>query len=210
VCYHYHFQKPVKEVAKILRLDSEYFPEGDSIPGSVNGFSHPRMPVVINQKLEWMNWGLIPFWVKTEEMAGELWNQTLNARWESIHQKPSFQKIKENRCIVPCTGFWEWKQVGNSKIKHNIISEKEEFLFFAGMFDEWINPNSGECVKTFSILTQDANLLMADIHNSKKRMPVILGSLEQMEKWWSSSYAEAVVATPEDFLVAIPEQSLLF
>jgi hypothetical protein len=41
-------------------------------------------------------------------------------------------------------------------------------------------------------------------------MPVILGSLEQMEKWWSSSYAEAVVATPEDFLVAIPEQSLLF
>lgn len=209
MCYHYHFQKPIKEVAKILRIDPHSFEGGDEIPGVVNGFSHPRMPVLVNQNIERLTWGLIPFWVKTEEMAQDLWNQTLNARWETIHDKPSFQKIKQNRCLVPCTGFFEWKQVGKSKIKHNIEPTQSDFLFLAGMFDEWVNPNSGEVLKTFCIITQPANELMSEIHNTKKRMPILIDQ-EKLDEWFGASYQEAVVPTPESVLMATPEQSLLF
>ena len=209
MCYHYHFQKPIKEVAKILRIDPHSFEGGDEIPGVVNGFSHPRMPVLVNQNIERLTWGLIPFWVKTEEMAQDLWNQTLNARWETIHDKPSFQKIKQNRCIVPCTGFFEWKQVGKSKMKHNIEPIHSDFLFLAGMFDEWVNPNSGEVHKTFSIITQPANELMSEIHNTKKRMPVLIDQ-EKLDEWFGANYQEAVIPTPESVLIATPEQSLLF
>ena len=209
MCYHYHFQKPIKEVAKILRIDPHSIEGGDEIPGVVNGFSHPRMPVLVNQNIERLTWGLIPFWVKTEEMAQDLWNQTLNARWETIHDKPSFQKIKQNRCIVPCTGFFEWKQVGKSKMKHNIEPTQSDFLFLAGMFDEWVNPNSGEVLKTFSIITQPANELMSEIHNTKKRMPVLIDQ-EKLDEWFGANYQEAVVPTPESVLMATPEQSLLF
>jgi putative SOS response-associated peptidase YedK len=209
VCYHYHFQKPIKEVAKILRIDPHSIEGGDEIPGVVNGFSHPRMPVLVNQNMERLTWGLIPFWVKTEEMAQDLWNQTLNARWETIHDKPSFQKIKQNRCIVPCTGFFEWKQVGKSKMKHNIEPTQSDFLFLAGMFDEWVNPNSGEILKTFSIITQPSNELMSEIHNTKKRMPVLIDQ-EKLDEWFGVNYREAVVPTPESVLMATPEQSLLF
>ena len=209
MCYHYHFQKPIKEVAKILRIDPHSIEGGDEIPGVVNGFSHPRMPVLANQNMERLTWGLIPFWVKTEEMAQDLWNQTLNARWETIHDKPSFQKIKQNRCIVPCTGFFEWKQVGKSKMKHNIEPTQSDFLFLAGMFDEWVNPNSGEVLKTFSIITQPANELMSEIHNTKKRMPVLIDQ-EKLDEWFGANYQEAVVPTPESVLMATPEQSLLF
>ena len=209
MCYHYHFQKPIKEVAKILRIAPHSFEGGDEIPGVVNGFSHPRMPVLVNQNIERLTWGLIPFWVKTEEMAQDLWNQTLNARWETIHDKPSFQKIKQNRCIVPCTGFFEWKQVGKSKMKHNIEPTQSDFLFLAGMFDEWVNPNSGEVLKTFSIITQPANELMSEIHNTKKRMPVLIDQ-EKLDEWFGANYQEAVVPTPESVLMATPEQSLLF
>lgn len=209
MCYHYHFQKPIKEVAKILGIDRHSFEGGDEIPGVVNGFSHPLMPVLVNQYIERLTWGLIPFWVKTEEMAQDLWNQTLNARWETIHDKPSFQKIKQNRCLVPCTGFFEWKQVGNSKIKHNIEPTQSDFLFLAGMFDEWVNPNSGEVLKTFCIITQPANELMSEIHNTKKRMPILIDQ-EKLDEWFGASYQEAVVPTPESVLMATPEQSLLF
>lgn len=209
MCYHYHFQKPVKELAKILQLDSGDFPESDSIPGIVNGFNHPSMPVLVNQRLERITWGLIPFWVKNEEMAQDIWNQTLNARWETIHEKPSFQKIKQNRCIIPCTGFFEWKQVGKSKFKHNVTSTKSDFLFLAGMFDEWMNPQSGEVLKTFTIITQPANELMSEVHNTKKRMPVLIGE-DKLDVWLGVSYQEAVVPTPESVLMATPEQSLLF
>lgn len=209
MCYHYHFQKPVKEIAKILGMDQSSIPGWEEIPGLVNGFSHPKMPVIIQDRLEWMVWGLIPFWVKSEEVAKDLWNQTLNARWESIHEKPSFQKIKENRCIVPCTGFFEWKQVGKSKIKHNIESSHNTFLLFAGLFDEWLNSKTGEILRSFSIITQPANQFMSEIHNTKKRMPVLLDE-SKLDEWLGANYKEAVVPTPESVLMATPEQSLLF
>ncbi len=209
MCYHYHFQKPVKEVAKILKIDGLKDSDSEIVPGVVNGFSHPPMPVIVNYQWEWKFWGLLPFWTKTEEEASERWNQTLNARWETIHDRPSFQKIRENRCVVPATGFYEWKQIGKMKIKHQILPRGHEFLFFAGMFDEWINPNTGEEIQTFTIITQPANQMMSEIHNTKMRMPVIL-KLEQVEVWFSQHYQEAVQPTSEDFLEATPEQSLLF
>ena len=209
MCDHYHFQRPVKEVAKILRIDSNSIVGGDEIPGIANGFNHPRLPVFVNNNIESLTWGLIPFWVKTEEMAHDLWNQTLNARWETIHEKPSFQKIKQNRCIVPCTGFFEWKQVGKTKIKHHIESAQSNFLLFAGMFDEWVNPQTGEVLKSFSIITQPANELMSEIHNAKKRMPVLIEE-NKLDEWFGANYQEAVAPTPEWALKATPDQSLLF
>ncbi len=63
-----------------------------------------------------MHWGLIPSWVKTETEAKEISIHTMNARAESITQKPSFrQSAKTNRCIIPITGFFEWQQIGSKR-----------------------------------------------------------------------------------------------
>ena len=94
-------------------------------------------------------------------------------------------------------------------MKHNIEPTQSDFLFLAGMFDEWVNPNSGEVLKTFSIITQPANELMSEIHNTKKRMPVLIDQ-EKLDEWFGANYREAVVPTPESVLMATPEQSLLF
>ena len=101
--------------------------------------------------------------------------KTFNARSESIDKKPSFSSsFRSKRCIIPVKGFFEWQHVGNEKIPWYIYHSENEILSIAGLYDEWIENNTGEVFSTFSIITTDANDLMAEIHNSAKRMPAIL------------------------------------
>jgi putative SOS response-associated peptidase YedK len=86
---------------------------------------------------------------------------------------------------------------------------QSDFLLLAGMFDEWVNPKTGEVLKSFSIITQPANELMSEIHNTKKRMPVLIEE-NKLDEWFGANYQEVVVPTPESALKATPEQSLLF
>ena len=145
-------------------------------------------PVVVQHKdvrvLKMMRWGLIPSWAKEESVG----NRMINARAETIAEKPSFRNsFKRRRCLVLADGFYEWRKLtgGGKKIPMRIVLRSKEPFAFAGLWDIWVNPE-GEEIESFTIITTEANQLLQDIHN---RMPVILR--EEQEETWLSPEVDA-------------------
>lgn len=142
----------------------------------INGFDFPKTPVIIDEQPEVIthfNWGLIPSWAKDEDIR----KFTLNAKIETLDEKPSFRNSVNKRCLVIANGFYEWQWLdskGKNKQKYEIGIGNDDLFAFAGIYSEWVNQTTGEIVNSYAIVTTEANPLMAEIHNIKKRMPVIL------------------------------------
>jgi putative SOS response-associated peptidase YedK len=145
-----------------------------------SGFQFPMWPIVTKDlALEQMRWGLLPHWFK-----GYNWKdfaaKTLNARIETCSEKVAYKHlVLSKRCLIPSSGFFEWQAVGQHKIPYFIRFKDIEIFSFAGLYDTWLDAQSGNLVKTFTIITTEANELMARIHNVKKRMPLILSKDEE-------------------------------
>lgn len=149
----------------------------------VSGFSNPRLAVITSNGIEFLRWGLIPFWTKDVAQAQKLRLATLNAKGETVFQKPSFRgSIRSKRCLLPVNGFFEWRELQGKKYPYFIHKEDISLFSLGCIYDEWPNPESGEMLKTFSIITTPANQLLEVIHNRKKRMPLIIS--RDIEKQW--------------------------
>jgi putative SOS response-associated peptidase YedK len=148
-----------------------------------HAFGLPEIPSIClgsPSQIKLLKWGLIPSWTKSITDANVIRLKTFNARSESILQKPSFSSsIKLKRCIIPVKGFFEWQHAGKERIPWYIYRADNDILSIAGIYDEWIENTTGEVLNTFSIITTDANDLMAEIHNSAKRMPAILNKSDE-------------------------------
>jgi putative SOS response-associated peptidase YedK len=113
-------------------------------------------------------WGLIPFWAKDRRIGA----RNINARSESVGDKPAFRdSFLKRRCLIPVDGFFEWQQRPKGKLPHYVYSADAKPLALAGLWANWKDPETGEWVRTCTILTGDPNSLVADIHD---RMPIIL------------------------------------
>ena len=149
-----------------------------------HAFGLPEIPAICSpepDKLKLLRWGLIPSWTRSIDDANVIRYKTFNARAESIDTKPSFSSsVRSKRCIIPVKGFFEWQHAGKNKIPWYIYHHENEILSIAGIFDEWIETSTGEIFSTFSIVTTDANEMMAEIHNSARRMPVILDKASEI------------------------------
>ena len=176
----------VVEIAeKILEEQEQY---------RVNAFTFPDYPIITaDREVQSFKWGLIPIWVKDKKQADEIKRMTLNARTDTIFQNPSFREpIMKKRCIVPSTGYFEWRHEGNKKIPYYIYVKDEPIFSMAGIYDEWLDKTTGEVVKSFSIITTDPNSLTDYIHNTKHRMPAIL-SMEDEERWLDPKLAKTEI-----------------
>lgn len=143
------------------------------------------IPVITQQQgireLQMMRWGLIPAWAKDESIA----NKLINARAETIADKPSFRhSLKQRRCIIPISGFYEWKKYGKQKKPMYIANPQQQHLPLAGLWDQWTNHN-GLLIKTCTLITVPPNEQMNPIHN---RMPAIL--TEQQSNIWLDEKAD--------------------
>ena len=142
------------------------------------------MPVVIQRErigMVMMQWGLIPH--GTTDTPGA--NHPINARSETLGQKPMFRSLLEkNRCLVPASGFYEWKNDGVRKVPYYIRLNSARVFAFAGLCDVW-HDSSGIAHPTYTIITTCANDLIAPIHS---RMPVVLKQ-EDEPLWLSGTYA---------------------
>lgn len=154
-----------------------------------NGFDFSPSPVITAQspkEFQMLRWGLVPWWAKSASDAGQIRMKTLNAISEEMFDKPSFRdSLKESRrCLVPCTGFFEWRWLngGKNKYPYFIYMRQEPIFSLAGIWSSWTDKATGEELNTYSVLTTRANPLLEKIHNSKKRMPVIMP--RQFEKDW--------------------------
>lgn len=175
-----------------------------------HAFALPSLPAICSEKpssIQLLKWGLIPSWTKDTEAANIIRYKTFNARSESLESKPSFSSyLKSKRCIIPVKGFYEWQHVGKQKIPWYVYPSQNDIFSLAGIYDEWTESATGEILTTFSIVTSDANELMAEIHNSGKRMPVILDSVSE-KRWldYSTTHTEALTLLtpcPTDLLRA--------
>ncbi|MEC9422793.1 MAG: SOS response-associated peptidase [Nitrospinota bacterium] len=168
MCGRYTLTKPIKTIRshfKPARISLKYFPSFNIAPSQISA--------VVTQKSEvvGMKWGLVPSWAKNNQIGSKL----INARSETINEKPSFRDSLENqRCLVPADGFIEWK--GR---KPYYIRFKDHRLFaFAGLWSAW---GSGEKpLHSYTIITTEADKTLYPIHS---RMPVILHP-KNYEKWF--------------------------
>jgi putative SOS response-associated peptidase YedK len=114
-------------------------------------------------------WGLIPFWAKDRKIA----NQTLNARAETIASKPAFRSaFKRRRLLILADGFYEWERKDKKTRLPHLFQMKDGRPFaMAGVWEPWTDPESGDELRTCSIVTTSPNPLMEPIHD---RMPVLL------------------------------------
>ncbi|ASC72452.1 Putative SOS response-associated peptidase YoqW [Halomicronema hongdechloris C2206] len=134
-----------------------------------------------------LRWGLIPSWAKDPTMG----NRLINARAETVAEKPSFRAaFKRRRCLVLADGFYEWqRQDRNTKQPYYMFLKDHRPFAFAGLWEHWHDPNSGDELQTCTILTTAANELMQPIHN---RMPVILAP-EHYAPWLDPDYYQPQV-----------------
>ena len=128
-----------------------------------------------------MRWGLIPYWWKKplKQLPA-----TFNARAESLANKPTFRDaFKRHRCIIPASGYYEWIARPDGKQPYFISAADGGVLNFAGLWDRWKTPETGEPVASCTIIVTDANALTRTIHD---RMPVLLDKAD-FEPWPSGS-----------------------
>jgi putative SOS response-associated peptidase YedK len=146
-----------------------------------------------------LHWGLIPPWAKDRTIASRM----INARSESVDEKPAFRKaFRDRRCVVPADGFYEWKKQGRSKQPYFVRRADGSPMFIAGLWEKWTDRGTGELVESCTILTTEPNEKVAELHN---RMPVVLDG-GGVDRWLSRGRPEAELkallrAAPSEWFV---------
>lgn len=152
-----------------------------------NAAPSQSLPVILNEeerKIQLLRWGLVPFWAKDPGIG----NRMINARAESLAEKPSFRTaLRKRRCLVLADGFYEWQKTPQGKIPMRITLKSGEPFAFAGLWETW-RSGDDDVLRTFTIVTTAPNSLVAPIHN---RMPVIL--LPEHESLWLDNTLEQEV-----------------
>ena len=204
MCYRFNntqeetaFRKQMKILGKVFKQESSnkrfsFY--------HTNGFAHELLPVVTQEnssEISFMHWGFVPPSVTSKADKDKYWKMgwTLNARSEEIFTTRSFKNaITNKRCLIPATGFYEWRELNGEKYPYLILvksgekfSEASPFCF-AGVYNNWMDKETGEVIDSFAIITCEANNLLKKIHVNRKRtdqggrMPVIVHPHEY-DKW---------------------------
>lgn len=143
-------------------------------------------------------WGLVPTWAKDTKIASKL----INARAETVVEKPSFRTaFKKRRCLVPASGYFEWKGEAGHKQPYFIHDPAGDLLMFADLWEGWKEPEAAEWLHTFTIITGEPGKVSGDIHD---RQPVILPP-DLWEVWMTGTPDEASAT-----LVGAPEAELVY
>lgn len=184
-----------------------------------SGFTHPELLIYTDRSPyfpEVAIWGLVPHWTKDTEQQKKMWNATLNARGESIFEKPAFRDAAQNqRCIIYVDGFYEHHHQDGKTYPFFVQDKQQHPLALAGLWSEWHHPKTKGLLRSFTIVTTQANPLMQHIHNNPKlkapRMPFILP--QELEDAWlkpitddvdKRSIQKLIAPLPEGELAAYP------
>ena len=207
MCYDISFTVKMKELA-------DYFPDlifDEQIlmnfePVHIMGHTYAEHPIIFREKqdqrlhLKLMEWGCIPYYVKDEKTFMKQRATMLNARAERIlgDNKSYWNKIRNRRCLVPVSGFYEHREIPafKKKVPYFISLKKQPTFFLPGLYSvaELPDKETGELIKrfTYTIITRSANSLMEQIHNggdNAGRMPLIL-PLQLSKKWLDEDLSE--------------------
>lgn len=216
-------QEAVAKLTKLLSPFPELFDTGAEAVSLhyANAFTHPKLVVYTDaapRDPQLALWGLVPAWVKDNTQRAQLWNQTLNARGESIFEKPAFRTSARNkRCIVHVEGFYEHHHFGKKTYPYFISVKGRAQFALAGLWEEWTDMETRERMRTFSIVTTEGNDLLKRIHNkpgsgpggqpSGPRMPVILTEVEE-DQWLAPIHTAADEETIRALIRPFPAEAM--
>ncbi|PKP00491.1 MAG: SOS response-associated peptidase [Bacteroidetes bacterium HGW-Bacteroidetes-8] len=199
MCFYFRQSKEALAVANRFKVTLK---NGESLSSAqiINGFSHPKCAVITDKEPDIINnysWGLIP--AGSDE---SIQRYTLNARIETLEQRRSYKSVINNRCLIIADGFYEWKErIFNGKEykdRYLITMEDNGLFAFAGLYSGWKRDNGATFHNSFTILTTQANQVVAAIH-SKKRMPVILSREDELR--WLGGMPYKMVGHPYSVLL---------
>ncbi|KAA5532629.1 SOS response-associated peptidase [Taibaiella lutea] len=186
MCYHVSTPKKAKLEAKAREENLVIQGEFEQYY-HVSGFARPYLPVTINTEptvIQPAQWKLIPHWVANEEGAKK-YSNTLNAESTGIFDKASYKPyIQKFRGLLWIDGFYEPHKVEGKKETENyyLYRPNNEIFTLGIVYSPWINKDTGELTHTIAVITTHANELLAEIHNEKKRMPLVISESDR-EGW---------------------------
>lgn len=204
MCYRTKLNSRIRKIEEAFQA-AFIEPERYQPQQEINAFDFPYTPVITDEdhyEILFFQWGMVPSWSKDEKIK----KMTLNSRIETCQEKPAFKNAVDNRCLVIADGFYEWQwqdPKGKQKQKYLIKPQDQEIFAFAGIYSTWQNPDHNILVNSYSILTTESNDLMSQIHNNKKRMPVVLRK-QDLGLWLGGSEIENFAYPYEVDLVASP------
>ncbi|MGF1558941.1 MAG: SOS response-associated peptidase [Flavobacteriaceae bacterium] len=180
-----------------------------------SGFNHPELLIYTDRSPDFpevATWGLVPHWVNDHDQLKKTWNNTLNARGETIFEKASFRNsAQNNRCLIFIDGFYEHHHFGGKTYPFFVYNKNNKPLALAGLWSEWHDPLSGGIMNTFTIVTTKGNALLAKIHNNPKldgpRMPLILPE-ELEDKWLIHSNDHLDIESLKELIKSYPDEEL--
>lgn len=205
MCGRYYRKADKQKIAEAFhatKVDETGFP-----PWDYNVSSTSLQPIIRQDRendereLAVMRWGLVPFF--TKDIASVRGFSTINARAETVAKSPTYREpFKKRRCLVPASGFYEWKKLDSkNKQPYGFDLLNGRMMAFAGLWDAWKDPKTNHWLQTYTIITTDANELMAPVHD---RMPVILHPRDY-DRWLDRAETER---PPIDLLRPFPADEM--
>lgn len=179
-------------------------PDDFTYSPSYNAAPTTKLPILIrkgpDKRLGLVRWGLVPSWSKGPDSRYNL----INARSETAHEKPAFrQPFRSRRCVVPASGFYEWKASADGKVPHYIHPKADPLFSMAGLYDLW-KDSDGKLLSGFTILTTQANQTIEPLHD---RMPALLYGKE-VDQWLDPDFYD--VDALRELLRPAPEDAAVF
>lgn len=176
-------QRPTSELAEIFEAEDRI----DAPGGRFNLAPTDDAAVVVQRDdaraITAYRWGLIPHWSDTPRSG----NRMFNARAETLDRQPAFRyAFSKRRCIVPVDAYYEWQRAGSVRQPYAIVRPDGRPIALAGLWAGWKDEDTGEVIRSFTIVTASANEMMAPIHD---RMPVMLPD-EAWDRWLDPARTE--------------------
>ncbi|UCG85815.1 MAG: SOS response-associated peptidase [Gemmatimonadota bacterium] len=212
MCGRYAMFAPPDEVARVFRLPLDevhrifdFGPRYNVAPSDTVAAVRLRSDGAGREPAR-LRWGLVPHWAHNGDVAA----RTINARAETVADKPAFRDpFRERRCLVLTNGFYEWQRLPGRKQPHFICLPNQELFAFAGLWDRW--QGGGGEIESCTIVTTDANRTLKPIHD---RMPVILDP-ENYDLWLDVKLGDLreplrlLRPYPDDRLMSYPVSTLV-
>ena len=168
MCGRFAFYSPAEATAALFGVSTSAELESRYNIAPTQDIAAIRRSAEGEPELALLRWGLVPFWAKDPSIG----NRMINARAETVAEKPSFRDAyRKRRCLILVNGFYEWHREGDVKTPWYISPAGDETCAFAGLWENWIDKETGESLQSTAIVTTTANEFMSQLHS---RMPVLL------------------------------------
>ncbi len=176
MCGRFAFYSPTEATAALFGVSSvpEVKPRYNIAP--TQSIAAVRVSAEETRELALLRWGLVPFWAKDPSIG----NRMINARAETVAEKPSFRAAyRKRRCLILADGFYEWRKESDGKTPYFISLASGDPFAFAGLWEDWHAKDSDESLQSTAIITTAANEFMSQLHH---RMPVVLEK-DAADRW---------------------------